>query len=133
MKVKAKGSNAERELVHLFWKEGWAAARVAGSGSTTLPSPDIIAHSPTRSIVIECKATRAKTQYFTQKEILELQEYAARANAEPWVAVKFNRDSWYFCPAHTLEETGSQHKLSQARARSLGFSFKELLGHQQSL
>jgi len=133
MKIKAKGSNAERELVHLFWNNGWAAARIAGSGSTTLPSPDIIASSAHRSLVIECKATASKIQYFTRKEIFELAEFAARSNAEPWVAVRFNRDAWYFCPAHTLEETSSQHKLSQTRAHSLGFTFKELLSHQQSL
>ena len=40
---KSKGSKAERELISMFWKKGFAAMRAAGSGSTHHPSPDIVA------------------------------------------------------------------------------------------
>lgn len=124
---KAKGSNAERELVHNFWSNGWAASRMAGSGSIRLPSPDIIAGNPLRTLAIECKVTKSSTQYFSQKEIEDLNHFAQRLNAEPWVAVKFNRDAWYFLPTSDLEATDSQHKLTQDRAKSLGHSFVELI------
>ena len=123
---KAKGANAERELVHKFWQEGWAAARMAGSGSTTLPCPDLIVGNALKTLTIECKVTTQRTQYFSQKEIEDLEHFARRLNAEPWVAVKFNRDAWYFVPIHDLEQTPGQKKLSRQRAKSLGFSFVDL-------
>ena len=43
MKNKVKGSNAERELILDLFNKGWAVSRVAGSGCSTLPTPDIIA------------------------------------------------------------------------------------------
>jgi len=79
---KRKGTAAERELIHRFWKHGWAAVRVAGSGSTIYPSPDIIAGKGGRSIALECKSTADTRQYFTKKEIKELQEYASLMHAE---------------------------------------------------
>ena len=40
---KSKGSKAERDLMHLFWENGFAAMRAAGSGSTQHPSADVVA------------------------------------------------------------------------------------------
>lgn len=130
MRAKAKGSNAERELVKLFWEHGWAACRVAGSGSMRLPSPDLMVGGPQRLLVIECKVSAANIQYFTKQEMCELQEFAARCGAEPWVAVKFNREAWYFAPVANLEETPSAHKFSRERARLLGFSLSDILQGQ---
>lgn len=126
MRVKAKGSNAERELVHQFWGAGWSACRVAGSGSTSLPSPDVVVGTHDRTIVFECKVTAASIQYFTKKEVDELRLFASRMRAEAWVAVKFNRESWYFQPVGDLEVTDSGLKVSRERARALAFSFEDL-------
>ena len=38
MSLKSKGSNAERQLLHMFWDAGWACLRSAGSGSMNHPS-----------------------------------------------------------------------------------------------
>ena len=54
--LKAKGINAERELVHLFHKFGWSAVRIAGSGSSKYPCPDVLAGNGFRRIAIEAKA-----------------------------------------------------------------------------
>ncbi|MBW2967284.1 Holliday junction resolvase, partial [Candidatus Woesearchaeota archaeon] len=37
MNRKAKGLSAERELIHMFWKNGWSALRVAASGAIKYP------------------------------------------------------------------------------------------------
>jgi Holliday junction resolvase len=128
MKTKAKGSNAERELIHEFWKHGWAATRSAGSGSNHYPSPDIIAGNAIRRIAIECKATREIKQYLTTKEVEELREYSKKFGAEPWIAVKFDRVDWFFVPAEDLECTGQNMALSLADAKMKGLSFKEMIG-----
>ncbi len=41
--MKSKGSRFERDLIAELWKAGLAAIRVAGSGVSTFPCPDIVA------------------------------------------------------------------------------------------
>ncbi len=104
---KSKGLNAERELVHLFWSNGWSAARIAGSGSSSMPSPDIIAGGKGKLLVIECKTVEKLPKYFSSKEIEELEEFAFRMGAKPIVAVKINRKGWYYCDSRMLRKTNN--------------------------
>ena len=55
---KRKGTNAERDLIKLFWSVGWAAVRVAGSGSMQFPSPDLLVGNKIRRLAIEVKTTK---------------------------------------------------------------------------
>ena len=64
MSTKSRGSNAERDLIHKFWGEGWAALRAAGSGSSQFPAPDIIASNNVRKLAIEVKLTTELKKYF---------------------------------------------------------------------
>ena len=64
MSFKSKGINGERELVHMFWNRGWACLRIAGSGSSKYPSPDILAGNKLRKLAIECKITKDQKKYF---------------------------------------------------------------------
>jgi holliday junction resolvase Hjr len=104
---KAKGSRAERELFHTFWSKGFAAVRVAGSGSTTKPSPDILVSNGKRILAIECKSVKGKDQYFFEEEIEQLKEFSAIFGAEAWVAVRFDNKGWYFFPVNSLEQIES--------------------------
>ena len=105
MNKKKKGSDAERDLIHMFWKEGWAAARVAGSGSMKYPSPDIIAGKNGFLYVIECKITSSERQYFDKKEIESLKKFAKITAALAYVAVKFKGITWKFYPLTSIKET----------------------------
>ena len=96
MSNKQKGSTAEREIVHLFWANGWAATRVAGSGSMKYPSPDIIAHKEGLQLAIECKKTKQTSKYFENEEIADLQTYAQISGARPLIAIKFPKQEWLF-------------------------------------
>ncbi|MFT4309524.1 MAG: Holliday junction resolvase Hjc [Candidatus Woesearchaeota archaeon] len=102
---KAKGSAFERWLVHEFWKNGWGASRIAGSGSTRHLAPDIIAGKPGRVTVIEAKTTTEKTKYLTVEEVDMLIEYARAFGAEPWIAVKFKGNSIAMFPANSARRT----------------------------
>ncbi|MBI2142656.1 Holliday junction resolvase, partial [Candidatus Woesearchaeota archaeon] len=95
MNLKAKGISAERELIHLLWARGWFAVRVAGSGSTKYPSPDVIAGNGLRRLAIECKSSSDSKRYLEKVQIGELRQFAQMLNAEPWVAFRYNAD-WYF-------------------------------------
>ncbi|MFH1063569.1 MAG: Holliday junction resolvase Hjc [Candidatus Woesearchaeota archaeon] len=129
MSRKSKGTNAERELIHLFWANGWSACRVAGSGCTKYPSPDVLAGNNVRKLAIECKVTKDIRQYFTSKEIHELKQFSAIFGAEPWVGIKFNNVDWYFVTMEDLGGTGEGHSVTLENAKRKGFLFKELVEH----
>lgn len=124
---KRKGSLAERELINMFWQAGWAAMRAAGSGSTQYPSPDIVAGNANKKIAIEAKFTSDKTKYFLQKEITELQYFCDKFGAEPWVAVKFDKEPWYFFPIHDLKETGKNFAITLKDAKIQGLLFEDIV------
>ena len=127
MSTKSRGSNAERDLIHKFWANNWAAMRSAGSGSTKHPSPDIVAGNNLRRLAIECKLTTKDSQYFMDKEIYELKEFADNFGAEPWVAVKFFRKEWVFLTLEDLESSGKHFVVSKKLAERRGFDFNEII------
>ena len=95
MNMKAKGTNAERELIHLLWERGWFSIRVAGSGSSKYPSPDIVAANGLRRLSIECKSSADSKRYITKNQILELKQFAEKFISEPYVAFRHNSE-WFF-------------------------------------
>lgn len=127
MNRKAKGSCAERELIHLLWAEEWAAVRIAGSGSMKYPSPDILASNIKRKIGIECKASKGKYQYLTKKEIEELKKFCSLFGAEPWIGIKFSSE-WFFLNPEDIKETEKNFVVSRCDAENKGLKFNELLG-----
>ncbi|MEK6874574.1 MAG: Holliday junction resolvase Hjc [Nanoarchaeota archaeon] len=127
MNQKAKGTNAERELIHMFWKSGWVAARVAGSGSMSYPSPDIIAAKYPRIIVIEAKVTSQTRQYIYKEDIKGLQMFASVMNAEPWIAVKFNQIGWYFIGSSRFDNIEKPFSLCAEDMKIRGLLFDEVL------
>lgn len=127
MRRKKKGLDAERELIHLFWKHKWAAVRVAGSGSSSFPSPDILAGKGNRKLAIECKACKGIAQYFSKEEIAQLKEFTTTFGAESWVAVKFTNRGWYFVSLEDLHETPKSFALTEQTAKQQGFEFSELI------
>jgi Holliday junction resolvase len=128
MSQKQKGSNAEREIIHMFWQTSdWAACRVAGSGSIKYPSPDIIAANLKRKLAIECKSTKSEYQYLEKREINELLEYSRKTNAEPWIAIKFSRTDWGFIQIKDLKETGKHYTANRGLLKDKGIGFETLL------
>ncbi|MEM4336747.1 MAG: Holliday junction resolvase Hjc [Candidatus Woesearchaeota archaeon] len=126
---KQKGSKAERELVELFWGAGWAAHRIAGSGSSKYPSPDIIAGNFSKKFAIECKSTKSKNQYITKEQAEALQRFSEIFGAEPWVGVRFNRKEWYFMPLKEIKQTeGKNLVINIKKAKTFGLNFEELIG-----
>ncbi len=125
---KTKGSCAERELIHMFWKEeGWSAHRIAGSGSSKYPSPDVIAGNRRRRLAIECKVTKFDYQYLGKEEVGMLKEFSDIFGAEPWIAVKFNRIGWYFLNPDDLKETEKNLVVKVDEAKNKGLLFDELI------
>ncbi len=127
MSRKGKGINAERDLVHLFWNRGWASCRIAGSGSMKYPSADILATNKLRKLAIECKTAKKPWKYIAKDDIKQLKEFAELFNAEPYVAVKFNRKEWLFLTLEDLEETDKNFMIDIEKAEIKGILFEELI------
>lgn len=129
MSMKSKGINAERELLHRFWQTGeWIAMRSPGSGSIRYPCPDLLVGKHDRKLAIECKATKADRQYVRQEQIGELKKFAAIFCAEPWIAVRFSKEGWYFLMLEDIQETeGNNYVITNEMAKKRGLLFEELV------
>ncbi len=125
--AKAKGSKGERELVRAFNEAGWGCIRIAGSGSSQYPSPDILAGNAVRRLAIECKVTAESKKYFSWKEVEQLRTFSSMFGAEAWFAVKFSGEEWFFFMIEDLEQTGESFVCSTAMASYKGLRFFELL------
>lgn len=129
MASKRKGSNAERELAHMFHGSEWAVLRAAGSGSTTLPAPDLLAANGKRYLAIECKSIKSDKQYFPKEEIEQLKTFAKSFGAEPWVAIRFDFLKWFFVHLNDVKKgKGKLYVITLDYARKKGKTFKELIG-----
>lgn len=125
MSTKSKGTNAERELIHKFWANGFAAIRSAGSGSMKYPSPDILASKNGRVLAIECKITKEQYKYFEKQEIEDLRNFSFIFKAEPCVAVKFKGEDWYFLRLEDLKETEMSLMADLSLAKEKGKLFEQ--------
>ncbi|MBW2981927.1 Holliday junction resolvase [Candidatus Woesearchaeota archaeon] len=127
MSRKSIGINAERELIHLFWSNGWSAVRVAGSGSSHYPSCDIIASNAVRKLAIESKVTKDKGKYFSKEEIGQLREFSEKFGAESWIGIKFKNLNWFFISLEDLEIVGKNYVVSVELAKNKGLLFNQLI------
>ena len=127
MSSKSKGINAERELIHLFWSNGWVSARVAGSGSSTYPSCDLLASNRLRKLAIECKITKSESKYFVKDDIKKFKRFADAFGAEPWIAIKFKKSGWFFLNLDDMKETSKCFVIERNLAEKKGFLFEELI------
>lgn len=128
MSRKSKGINAERNLIHKFWATNrWSALRVAGSGSSHYPSPDILAGNNLRKLAIECKTSKEKVRYLTKEEINELKEFSRLFGAEPWIAIKFDKIEWYFLTVEDIKATENNYVITVEIAKNKGLIFEELI------
>lgn len=129
MSHKSKGINAERELLHQFWATGqWIALRAPASGSMKYPCPDLLVGNLLRKLAIECKITQASRQYLEQEQVENLKTFSQIFGAEPFVAVKFQKDKWYFLTLDDIERTTAEnYVISKELAERKGLLFEELV------
>ena len=128
MSSKHKGTRLERELFHKFWKtDKFMPLRVAGSGSTTLPSVDLIIGGQGRYLAIECKSLKQGKKYIDEQRINELKEFSKKFGAESWLAIRFNNQPWYFIKIEDLEKTKTNYVVSLDLVNRKGITFEEII------
>ena len=126
--LKAKGTKAERDLVHKFHALGWSCIRVAGSGSTRYPAPDVLAGNGHRRIAIEAKVCAGTRKYFSAEDIEQIMVFARNFGCEFWLAVKFGALDWAFFHPEDLESTKTAFVASVELKERIGMSIRELVG-----
>ncbi|MBI2662314.1 Holliday junction resolvase [Candidatus Woesearchaeota archaeon] len=131
--LKAKGTRGERELVKFFNEAGWVCIRVAGSGSSRYPAPDLLAGNAMRRLAIECKMVGNDKKYFDRDEIDQLQMFARKFGAESWIGIRFPTEKWHFLMLEDLEKTGTCWAISVELAKRRGLIFEELIGEGKLL
>ena len=129
MTSKGKGSRTERELVQLFNQTGtWSAIRVAGSGLTKDPNPDVLAGNHQRHLAIECKSIKGTSKYLYPEDISQILDFAAKFGAEPWIAIRFNNKGWYFLKTEDLKKTKSSNLVINLElAEEKGLKFEDII------
>jgi len=123
---KEKGANAERELLKMFSENSWQAARVAGSGLADETPCDLIAGKARRKYCIECKTSKSKKRYIDKKQIEEFLIFSDIFGMKPLIAVRFNREGWFFLPPKHLEKTEGGLAISLKDAKKKGRRFGQV-------
>ena len=128
MTSKGKGTRLERELFHMFWKTNkFQPLRVAGSGSTTILSVDLLIGGQGRYLAIECKALKQGRKYISPERIKELKDFSEKFGAEPWLAIRFNNQPWYFIRIEDLERTKTNYVVYLELVKKKGLLFEDLI------
>lgn len=122
---KEKGANAERELYGMFIDNSFRAVRVAGSGMMENTSCDLIAGKPGKKYCIEVKSSKKKSKYISKKQIEDFIIFSEIFGLKPVIAVRFNREGWFFLKPKDLEDSGKNFLVSLKLARKKGKRFSQ--------
>lgn len=129
--MKGKGSRFERDLIAELWKYGFAAVRVAGSGVSHFPCPDIVAGNGKKVLAIEVKMRSSLPLYLSAEEIEKLRKFSEIFGAEELIALKLPRKKWKFFRLEDLVETGKGYRIDlEIYAR--GMDIYEVKGLEQT-
>ena len=125
-----KGASAERELIHSLSDKGFAVLRVAGSGVSPLPSPDVVALKDGRIIAFECKAWKGNYLAIPVVTFNDEVNWAKTAGAEFFIAWKIPRAGWLFVRAEHFRNAGKNFMISLEEAKKFTVTFEYLLVRQ---
>ena len=122
---KEKGANAERELYQMFIDNSYRAVRVAGSGMMENTACDLIAGKKGKKYCIEVKSCKKTSKYITKTQIEDFMIFSEIFGLKPVVAVRFNRQGWFFINPKDLEDSGKNLCVSLELAQKKGKRFAQ--------
>tara|TARA_Y100000310_G_C20600590_1_gene772806 strand:- start:509 stop:895 length:387 start_codon:yes stop_codon:yes gene_type:complete len=120
---KEKGSKAERELYQMFVENNYRAVRVAGSGMMDNTACDLIAGKKRKKYCIEVKSTKKPVKYISKEQIEEFMIFSEIFGLKPIIAVRFNREGWFFINPKQLKDSGKNWSISLEKIRKKGKRF----------
>jgi Holliday junction resolvase len=122
---KEKGSKAERELYDMFIQNHFRAVRVAGSGAMENTSADLIAGNTSSKYCIEVKSSKTPSKYITKEQIEQFIIFSEIFGLTPVVALRFNREGWFFINPSQLKDSGKNWVISLEDAKLEGKRFSQ--------
>ncbi|MFC4359638.1 Holliday junction resolvase Hjc [Halobium salinum] len=130
MSANRKGDRRERELVNLLDEAGFAVMRAPASGSATdRELPDVLAGDGDRFYAIEAKSSSGNPIYLTGEEVEALIYFARNFGAKARIAVRFDREDWYFFhPGDLYVTDGGNYRVKKETALADGVDLDELTG-----
>jgi Holliday junction resolvase len=128
-----KGANAERELIHTLFDMGFAVLRVAGSGVSPLPSPDVVALKGGKIIAFECKAWKGEHLAIPVITFNDEVNWAKTAGAEFFIGWKVPHEGWLFVKAENFHNAGKNFMISLVEARKCNIPLQVIAGQQNQL
>ncbi|MFC6989974.1 Holliday junction resolvase Hjc [Haloplanus sp. GCM10025708] len=127
----AKGDRRERELVNRLDEAGFAVMRAPASGSATdRELPDVLAGDGDDFYAIEAKSSAGDPIYLSGEEVEALVYFAQNFGANARIAVRFDREDWYFFhPGDLYVTDGGNYRVKKETALAEGTDFDELVGN----
>lgn len=125
MSNKSKGSKAERELFRMFIENNYRAVRVAGSGTMENADCDLLAGKVGEKYAIEAKSTKSPSKYISKEQIENFLIFSEIFQLTPVIAIRFNREGWFFISPDQLEDSGKNLVITLEKAKSLGKRFSQ--------
>jgi Holliday junction resolvase len=129
MSSNEKGDRRERELVNELDDAGFAVMRAPASGSATARElPDVLAGNGDVFYAIEAKSSGGDPIYLTGEEVYALVHVFARNfGAKPRIAVRFDREDWYFHHPDDVHKTdGGNYRVKKELAVAEGETIADL-------
>jgi len=107
--------------------------RAPASGSATdRELPDVLAGDGERFYAIEAKSSSGDPIYLSGEEVEALIYFAQNFGAKSRIAVRFDREEWYFFHPGDLHETdGGNYRVKKETALADGVDFDEFVGHSK--
>ncbi|AFK17911.1 nucleoid-structuring protein H-NS [Haloferax mediterranei ATCC 33500] len=130
MSSNRKGDRRERELVNELDEAGFAVMRAPASGSaTTRELPDVLAGNGEVFYAIEAKASSGRPIYLSGEEVEALIYFSQNFGAKARIAVRFDREDWYFFhPGDLYVTDGGNYRVKKETALSEGEDFESFTG-----
>jgi len=134
MSANRKGDRRERELVNRLDEAGFAVMRAPASGSATERDlPDVLAGDGERFYAIEAKSSSGDPIYLDWEEVEALTYFAENFGAEHRIAVRFDREDWYFFKRSEVHQTpGGNFRIKRETATADGETVEDLLADDRS-
>jgi Holliday junction resolvase len=137
--AKKKGSQIERTLANKFWELGFAVVRGGSSGGGVRKRfvPDLVVMRNGKILVLEVKyRSKSSTIAISRERIEKLKDFAQRAGASAYIAIKYAYKDWRFVPLESLEKLSFTQSgyiyLDENKVEQLGLTLKQLIEREFS-
>ena len=124
-----KGARAERELLHIFYDNGWSVIRSSGSGVNAL-SPDVIFLKDREALCIECKAWEKGSLSLDPEQFEKLIEWERNTSFPTYVAWRMNGKGWFFIRLDEFRRAEKNFTVTMKRTMEINRRTDSVLGRK---